>query len=263
MAPPRRAVWTESSRFSSPRVEWASVEQTIWTPASIASLTCSSLRSSLLGSPLTSSATPVSSAVSIVRSRSRAFSGPMADQPSGRVAEAADGRVAHRLGHAFGQLGAWRRAGRRGARAAPIRARPGCRQGGRGCRRHGCRIRRRAGSETERAARLRRRSRRPVAAARRDPGRERPSRSACDRRSRCSPARAPWLPRPSRGRSLCRPTRWCGRADRRGCHAVSTSAGGLPEKPASRSSGGTKGMPRVRKTASSSGAAGSGPSVST
>ena len=33
VAPPRRAVWTERIMFSRPRIEWASVEQTIGTPA--------------------------------------------------------------------------------------------------------------------------------------------------------------------------------------------------------------------------------------
>ena len=59
----------------SPPTEWASVEQTIFTPARSASRTCSPVRSSRSGRPLTSSATPSSSATSNTRSRSRAFSG--------------------------------------------------------------------------------------------------------------------------------------------------------------------------------------------
>ena len=59
----------------SPRTEWASVEQTILTPAARARRTCVPERSSRSGRPFTSSATPVSSATSKTWSRSRAFSG--------------------------------------------------------------------------------------------------------------------------------------------------------------------------------------------
>ena len=72
-AAPRRA--TASRMFPSPPTECASVEQTTGTPASTASRTSSSRRSSLSGRPLVSIATPSSSATSSTRSRSSAFGG--------------------------------------------------------------------------------------------------------------------------------------------------------------------------------------------
>ena len=72
--------------------------------------TCSPRRSSRSGRPFTSSATPVSSATSIVALQVERVLGPVADQAPGRMAEAARRRVAHRVGHARAS------APRRGAR---------------------------------------------------------------------------------------------------------------------------------------------------
>ena len=90
--------------FSSPRVEWASVEQTIATPASRARRTCSSRRSSRFGQPVHLDRAallgePGEDGLEVDRVRR-----PVVDQPPGRVAEAADvGRV-QRGQHALGQL---------------------------------------------------------------------------------------------------------------------------------------------------------------
>ena len=90
--------------LSSPRIECASVEQTICTPASTASRTCSPARSSRFARPLTSSATPVSIAASIVSLEIERVLGPVADEPSGRVAQAARRRMAHGFDDACGQF---------------------------------------------------------------------------------------------------------------------------------------------------------------
>ena len=78
VACPARAVCTESSMLARPRVECASVEHTIRTPASTAACTCSLLRSSRAGRPFTSSAT-----LSPARPRS---------SPPGRARSRVDGR---------------------------------------------------------------------------------------------------------------------------------------------------------------------------
>ena len=141
-------------------------------------------RSSRSGSPFTSSATPVSSATSIVRSRSSAFGGRWLRIRPRRMAEAADRRMAHRLGHAR-------------ASARPRRALAGVERElhpvelgehvvgqVERSRRRGCRTRSRAARGTARAPRSRRRSPRPGGAARRRRGPARRARSACGRRSR-------------------------------------------------------------------------------
>ena len=64
---------------------------------------------------------------------------PVVDDPPLRVAEAAHGRMPHRLDDLPRQPVARPRAGRRGARAAPSRARRARRRAGRACRRCGCR----------------------------------------------------------------------------------------------------------------------------
>src|SRR3954471_4580014 len=74
-APPRRAVATEFGMFPRPRVECASVEQTIATPASRARRTCSSRRSIRSGRPLISTARPCSARRAKTASRSTAFGG--------------------------------------------------------------------------------------------------------------------------------------------------------------------------------------------
>ena len=100
--------------FPSPRIECASVEQTIFTPAASASRTCPPERSSRSGRPFTSSATPVSSATSKTRSRSSAFSGRwLRIRPFGCERHDAAG-CAHRLDDPVRQRLRGPSAGRRG-----------------------------------------------------------------------------------------------------------------------------------------------------
>ena len=216
VAQPRRAVRTASSMFSRPRTECASVEQTIRTPARIASRTCSPLRSSRGASPLTSIATPV-----LERDREHPLEvqrvlRPPADDPARRMAQAAHVRVAQRLLDARGHLPPRHPLPAVDAGLHPVELAPARRRGGRAARRRGCRTRSRAGRETAPAPRSPRRSPRPGGGRRRRPGRGRRRRPACGRRSRRSRSRARARRGPSPRRSRARLTRSCGNAGRRG-----------------------------------------------
>ena len=166
-APPRRAVATDSSMFSRPRVECASVEQTIGDArlARQAHVLVAEVepvrepvhldRAALLGQPR-------EDGLEVDRVRR-----PVVDQPPGRVAEAADVRATRAPRARASSAPRARRAGRRGRSPAPSRARPARRRAGRACRRAGCRTPCRAGRGTARAPRSRPRSPRPGGARRR------------------------------------------------------------------------------------------------
>ena len=105
VAPPRRAVQTESRTFSSPSAECESVEHVIRTPASIASRTCSPLQVEPRREPVHLDRDPALAAGLEDRVEVERVRRPVADQPPGRMAQARDVRALERRQHALRQLG--------------------------------------------------------------------------------------------------------------------------------------------------------------
>ena len=104
VAQPRRAVGTESVMFASPRTECASVEQTIRTPAAQRVADVLAAQVEAVGQPV-----DLDRDALLERDLEHALEvegvlRPAADEPAGRVAEAAHVRVAQRLLDALGHL---------------------------------------------------------------------------------------------------------------------------------------------------------------
>ena len=222
-------------------------------------------RSSRSGSPLTSSATPVASAVSNVRSRSRAFSGrwPIR-RPVGWLRQRTAGWCIAWVTRAVSS--------RRGVALAGVEREL-----------HPVELGEHVVGEVEAAvgedvaldpaedaergerARSRPRSPRPAGAGRRRRGRARRARPACGRRSPGTRSRGRAPPRPSRGRvrAAVGPGRVAVQVAADVAASSSRPSGGAGGAAARAAPAGRYGRPRSRKTRSSSGASGSGSSAAT
>ena len=192
--------------FPSPRVECASVEHTIGTPAS-------SAQPHVLVAEVEPGGEPVhlerdaglerdlEHPLEVERVRR-----PVVDQPAGRMAEARRRRMAHRLHDARRQLPARRPLAGVEADLHPVEL--GQHVVGQVERPVREDVALGAAEQPERCElpRSRPRSRRPAGAGRRRRARARPARRACGRRSRGTRSRAPRRRAPSRARSPSRPT---------------------------------------------------------